>query len=331
MFIHFGPATWQDTEYDTLGRPGKDQSRETRHGAVGRRRQGDGRRSTSCSWPSTRAGFAGGRRTRPTTASKHALAERQRRRDEGPGRILPEAGNQAGRVPEPADDKFGAGGGGRCKKPEAQERYDTIYREQLTELLSRYGEMFEVWFDGSSVTEVGDILKQYCAEGDGFPGPHATIRWVGNEDGVAPYPNWNAVPLARAKSGVATGVDGHPDGDVWLPNECDARIRATWFWNSNGAHTLKSLDQLMAMYCQSVGRGAVLLLNMTPDTTGVMPEADVKRAAEFGAEISRRFGKSFAETSGKGETVELDLGRPTGSTTSSRWKTSSRASACGNM
>ena len=133
----------------------------------------------------------------------------------------------------PADAKFGAGGGGRCKTPEAQERYDKIFRQQLTEVLSRYGEMFEVWFDGSSITDVGDILKQYCPKAMVFQGPYATIRWVGNEDGVAPYPDWNSLPLARAKSGVSTGTDGHPDGDAWMPNECDARIRATWFWNSH--------------------------------------------------------------------------------------------------
>ena len=210
----------------------------------------------------------------------------------------------------PQDHYLGAGLGGRCKTPEAQQRYDKIYRQQLSELLSRYGEMFEVWFDGSCIIDVGDLLKRYCPKAMVFQGPQATIRWVGNEDGLAPYPNWNSIPLARAQSGVSTGEDGTPDGDAWLPNECDARIRATWFWNSTNANTLKSVEQLMTMYYQSVGRGAVLLLNMAPDTTGLMPAGDLKRATEFGAEIRRRFGRSIAETSGKGERVELDLGRP---------------------
>ena len=102
-----------------------------------------------------------------------------------------------------------------------------------------------------------------------------------------------------------------PDGTAWLPNECDARIRANWFWNTRNAPTLKSVDQLMDMYYRSVGHGAVLLLNHTPDTTGRIPEADVKRAAEFGAEIRRRFGRSLADTGGQGATVELTLERPT--------------------
>ena len=209
----------------------------------------------------------------------------------------------------PQDHYLGAGLGGRCKTPEAQQVYNKIYRQQLTELLSRYGQMFEVWFDGSLIIDVGDLLKRYCPKAMVFQGPNATIRWVGNEDGIAPYPNWNSLPLARAKSGVSTGDDGTPSGDAWLPNECDARIRTTWFWNSQNADTLKSVEQLMTMYYQSVGRGAVLLLNMTPDTTGLMPAGDLKRATEFGAEIRRRFGRSIAETSGKGELVELDLGR----------------------
>jgi alpha-L-fucosidase len=95
---------------------------------------------------------------------------------------------------------------------------------------------------------------------------------------------------------------------VWLPNECDARMRRDWFWNSKNAKTLKSVDQLMDMYYGSVGHGAVLILNAAPDTTGLIPEADVRRAAEFGAEIARRFGRSLAETQGSGDTVTLELG-----------------------
>ncbi|MCX5759658.1 MAG: alpha-L-fucosidase, partial [Candidatus Hydrogenedentes bacterium] len=185
-----------------------------------------------------------------------------------------------------------------------------IYRQQLTEVLSRYGEMFEVWFDGSNIVEVGDILKQYAPKAVIFQGKYASIRWVGNEDGVAPYPAWNAVSEAARLAG-ATAKDGDPNGNAWLPNECDARMRADWFWSSKNASTLKTVEQLMNMYYMSVGYGAVLLLNNTPDTTGRIPEADAKRAAEFGAEIRRRFGKSLAETGGQGDRVELDLDKPT--------------------
>ena len=143
-----------------------------------------------------------------------------------------------------------------------------------------------------------------------FQGPNATIRWVGNEGGFAPYPAWNSLPAVAARSGVAVASHGRPDGDAWLPNECDVSIRANWFWDTKNAATLKSLDELVKLYYRSVGHGAVLLLNVTPDVTGLIPEADVNRCAEFGAEIRRRFGKSLAETSGTGPVVTLALEKP---------------------
>ncbi|HUT22919.1 MAG TPA: alpha-L-fucosidase [Sumerlaeia bacterium] len=213
----------------------------------------------------------------------------------------------------PADRQHGAAVGGKCKSDEEQEAYIKVYRQQLTELLSRYGEMMEVWFDGSLVFEVGDIIAKYAPKAMVFQGPHATIRWVGNEDGYAPYPGWNAVNVAKdpARYGVYTAEDGDPDGDTWLPNECDARIRADWMWTSRNADTLKSVEDLMEMYCGSVGRGGALLLNNTPDPTGLIPEADARRSAEFGAEIQRRFSKNLAETAGAGDIVELTLAGPT--------------------
>jgi alpha-L-fucosidase len=223
------------------------------------------------------------------------------------------AGLRLGVYLSPHDDQFGAAGGGRCKTPEAQEKYAQVYRQQLTELLSRYGTIAEVWFDGSLIIDVGDILRQYAPKAMIFQGPHATIRWVGNEEGYAPYPAWNAVSEADARSGGATAAQGNPDGGAWMPLEVDT-VNVTphyWFWNNTPERKLRTLDDLMDCYYPSVGHGCVLLLNQTPDTSGVIPEADVQRAAEFGAEIKRRFGVSLKETSGQGETIELDLGQAT--------------------
>ncbi len=208
----------------------------------------------------------------------------------------------------PGDGVYHAAVHGVCKTPAEQEVYNKVYRVQLTELLTRYGEICEVWFDGSTVADVGDILKQHCPKAMVFQTTHATIRWVGTERGVAPYPAWNAVPLARAKTGISTAADGRPDGDVWLPNECDTRTRVgAWFWSPDPKNRLKTLDELITIYYQSVGRGAQLLLNIGPDPAGLIPDDDVQRMCEFGAEVRRRFGKSLAETSGKGDMVELDL------------------------
>ena len=199
-----------------------------------------------------------------------------------------------------------AGGGGKTDDAKDQERYSRIYRQQLIEVLSRYGDIFEVWFDGGCSIEVGDILQKHTPNAMVFGSPAMTIRWVGNEQGVAPYPAWNA-----CKTSVTHGTEqAHPDGPYWLPIECDARIRASWMFQEDNVHTLKSVDELMDMYDKSVGRGAVLLLNNTPDTTGRIPEADAARSAQFGAEIRRRFAQSIAETAGKGPLVELELEAP---------------------
>jgi len=223
-------------------------------------------------------------------------------------------GMRLGVYVSPADFLFGAimGGGGKTTKLEQQERYIEVYRQQLTEVLGQYGPMMEVWFDGSIDTvEVGDILKQHARGAAVFQSRYATMRWVGNEQAVAPYPAWNSLPLDEARTGVSTAAHGDPQGDVWLPNECDGRMRATWFWNSFGEDTLKSVDDLMDRYYRSVGHGAVMLLNVAPDVTGAIPQADVIRAAEFGAEVRRRFAAPVAETYGQGKTILLDLAQTT--------------------
>ena len=92
-----------------------------------------------------------------------------------------------------------------------------------------------------------------------------------------------------------------------MPNECDTKIRSKWFWMTNNANSLKSLDVLMDTYYRSVGHGAVLLLNQNPDRSGQIPDQDFKRGAEFAAEVRRRFGKSLAQAKGRGKSLTLDL------------------------
>jgi len=214
----------------------------------------------------------------------------------------------------PGDEQWGAGigSGGRTRDPSKQAAYDQVFRQQLTEVLTRYGEMSEVWFDGSCQIEVGDILKRHAPRAMVLQGPHATLRWVGNEAGHAPYPAWQTVKRRDAETGLSTSAHSDPDGEVWLPMECDTTLLDhKWFWGANTDQMLKSVDQLMDIYARSVGRGCVLLLNSTPDTTGLIPESHVKIYEEFGREIERRYGTSLAETSGTGMAVELVLDRPT--------------------
>ena len=104
----------------------------------------------------------------------------------------------------PQDDHYGAKTSGRCDTPEKQTVYDKIYRQQLTELLTRYGTISEVWNDGGLVVPAEDILKEHAKDAMIFQGKSATLRWVGNEDGYAPYPAWNAVSREAWQRGVRT-------------------------------------------------------------------------------------------------------------------------------
>ncbi len=206
---------------------------------------------------------------------------------------------------------YGAKNRGITENKEDQENYNRVYRAWLTELLTKYGEMCEVWFDGSLAIDVRDILGKYAPHAMVFQSRNATIRWVGQEEGYANDPAWNSVPRYDALSGVSTQKHGNPDGEVWMPLECDARIRMEWGYHKDESNRLRTLDELLEMYYKSVGRGAVLLLNHAPSTRGVIDEEDMIRGKELGDEIRRRFSHPLAETSGSGEYVEYTFSKPT--------------------
>jgi len=198
---------------------------------------------------------------------------------------------------------------GKGGDPEAQARYARVCEGMLTELWGNYGELFEVWFDGGVLDprqggpDMLPILHRLQPKAIVFQGPAASIRWIGNEDGVAPYPCWATVPEGRDYNGTGT-----PDGARWLPGECDVPVRrGIWLWLPGTEGELFTLDELMDKYYRSVGHNCNLLLNANPDPSGLIPEPDMKRYEEFGDEIRRRFGTSTAETSGHGAIVELKL------------------------
>lgn len=312
MFVHFAPNTWQDREYDNLSTPlskinpahlNTDQWVATAL-ALGARyiifvakHQGG-----FCMWQTETTDYSI-RNTPWKTGKGDVLAEIAascRKRN------LP-----LGVYVSPRDDRFGAGQGGLCKTPEQQRRYNAIYREQLSEVLSRYGKLIEIWFDGSVVTPVGDLIRRYQPDAMVFQGPHATIRWVGNENGFAPYPCWNGIDAVEARTGVATALDSDPNGPVWMPVEVDVSIRRPdWFWHTDNANRVLSVDQLLSIYYRSVGRGAQLLLNIPANRDGLLPEPDCSVAAEFGREVRRRFGHPLAATHGTGSSLTLRLDRP---------------------
>ena len=215
----------------------------------------------------------------------------------------------------PGDDTWDApmGSGGRTRDPAKQEAYNQVFRQQLTEVLTRYGKITEVWFDGSCVIDVSDILRQHAADAVIFQGPQATIRWPGTESGKLPYPAWNSLLSQDLKTGTATAVHGTPDGDAWAPLEADTTLyNHNWFWSAANEAKRKSLEELMDVYYHSVGHGGVLLLNSTPNTSGLIPEGDLQLYAAFGREIERRFSRPIMEVNGqRGSTVELALPQST--------------------
>lgn len=193
--------------------------------------------------------------------------------------------------------------------------YDDFYAEQLTELLTGYGPLVEVWFDGAGSEgreydwkRIIGLVRQHQPDAMIFNMGAPTIRWVGNEDGVAPYPCWNTAESARVSmftSDMNTWMEETPG---WVPAECDVPIRKRhWFWHPNDEHSLHSLDHVMDLYYRSVGHGTTLLLNVSPDNRGLLPEVDKERVLEFGAAIRRRFGQPLGSASGTGSELELAL------------------------
>lgn len=309
MFVHFAPNTWQDKEGDDLSTP------LSRIDPVG---------LNTDQWAQCAvnmgarylvfvAKHAGGFCMWPTRTTSYGIANTPWKG--GHGDVLGEISQSAkkfglkfGVYVSPRDDRFGAATGGKCKTPALQEEYNAMYREQLTEVLSRYGPMVEIWFDGSVVTPVRDILQRYAPRAMVFQGPQATIRWVGNEDGYAPYPCWNAISRSDAASGAATSLDSDPDGSVWLPIECDVSIRRPyWFWSTTNEKNLLSVEQMLSIYYRSVGRGAQLLMNVPANRDGLLADQDFARAKTFGEQVRRRFGNAVAQTSGHGRAISLPI------------------------
>lgn len=196
--------------------------------------------------------------------------------------------------------------------------YNKFFIEQLTELLTNYGEVNEVWFDGANGE--GPNGKKQVYDWDAFYKtiqrlqPKAVmaimgddVRWVGNEKGIGRETEWSATVLTpgiyarSAENNKRLGVYGKAKDlgsrkmlqDAtelfWYPSEVDVSIRPGWFWHEEENAKVKSLKELSDIYFQSVGYNSVLLLNIPPDRRGLLNEADVSRLKEFAAYRRRVF------------------------------------------
>ena len=166
-----------------------------------------------------------------------------------------------------------------------EEEYDDYFINQISELLSNYGKIDYLWFDGCGsdghnydqkriIKVIRTLQPDILIFGMWDPDTY----WVGNEDGYAPMNN----------TGVMTVNVLGEQKTMFLPYECDCRIRGHWFYDLD-LYSLKTVDELVGMYECSIGRGANLLLNIGPDDRGLLPDEDVKRLNEMMDEVHRRY------------------------------------------
>ncbi len=219
-------------------------------------------------------------------------------------------------------------------KPE----YITYMRNQLTELLSNYGDIFEVWFDGANggdgyygganETRKVDKLTYYdwpntyklvrelqpgaMMFSDGGP----DVRWVGNEHGFAYESTWSNLMRDSVYAGMPEYPEkyatGQENGTHWVPAEADVSIRPGWYYHKYEDHKVRTLPQLLEIYYKSIGRNASLLINFPVDTRGLIHENDVEAIMNLSKKVKEDFAVNIAaqaiasadDERGKGYEVE---------------------------
>jgi alpha-L-fucosidase len=330
LFLHFGVNTFTDREW------------------------GDGREDPSIFAPTNldarqwaRAARAGGARAMiltakhhdgfclwPTNTTTHSIAASPFRG--GRGDVVREfvdacraEGLKAGLYLSPWDRNNPAYGD--------SQRYNDLYCEQLTELLTRYGSIAEVWFDGANGEgpngkkqvydwpRVWALVRRLQPEAVMFSDAGPDVRWCGNERGTAGDPNWSTVdpsivtfPGADGPGIVASLQHGDPAGTVWRPAEVDVSIRPGWFNHIAEDARVRSVENLVALYETSVGRNGKLLLNVPPTRDGRIHEVDAVRLGEFRARLDRMFAadvvadarSTWRVTGERSAELEVRLERP---------------------
>lgn len=196
--------------------------------------------------------------------------------------------------------------------------YNRMFVQQLTELLTNYGEIHEVWFDGANGEGPNGKVQEYdwarfynvidslqpksvkAIMGD-------DVRWVGNESGLGRATEWSVTPLQpdinktivteNNRLNITPTSEDLGSNELiiesksiyWYPSEVDVSIRPGWFYHPEQDHHVKTLPELVDIYFQSVGMNSVLLLNVPPDKRGLLHEIDVDHLQQFGAYIRSTF------------------------------------------
>ena len=201
-------------------------------------------------------------------------------------------------------------------KPE----YITYFRNQLAELLTNYGNIFMVWFDGANGgdgyyggaretrridntryydwTNTIQLVRKLMPDAVIFSDGGPDVRWLGNERGIAPETSWHTLNLAGTYPGMPDGPQvlpaGHRAGTDWVPAEADVSIRPGWFYRPGEDSRVKTSKQLLDIYYSSVGRGANLNLNFPPNDRGRIPDTDASNALQMRRILDETFALNLA-------------------------------------
>ena len=302
MFVHFGPNTFTDVEWGN-GRENPDVFAPTdldcrqwadvakqagMKGIIITGKHHDG----FCLWPSA--------------YSTHTVRESSWR--DGKGDVLKELsdacaeyGLKFGVYVSPWDQNHPLYG---------EPGYNEAFAGTLSEVLSNYGDVFELWLDGAYGGHPDSTFRYdwklfhetaYSKRPDLiiFSDIGPDCRWVGNERGKAPSTNWSRLDTdGYAPGGFAPSHDtlgqGNVHGKYWIPAECDVSIRPGWFYSASTDDKLKSVEQLMDIYYSSVGHNGTLLLNVPADRRGKIPAVDSLRLMEFAQARKEAFSTDYA-------------------------------------
>jgi alpha-L-fucosidase len=201
----------------------------------------------------------------------------------------------------------------------ARPAYLDYYRGQLRELLTGYGPLFEVWFDGANGGDgyyggaretrkidgatyyewpkTWGLVRELQPQAVMFSDAGPDVRWVGNENGLGFETTWMGLDrrgLYPGAPGYQKVAPGQPDAPDWVPPEVDVSIRPGWFYHPAEDAKVKTVRELVEIYYASVGRSANLLLNVPPDRRGLFHETDVLRLRGLRAYLDATFGTDLA-------------------------------------
>ena len=191
-----------------------------------------------------------------------------------------------------------------------------VYHQQIEELVSNYGPLFEFWFDGANggtgwyggademrsivaeqyydYEKARNIVWKYCPEASIFGGTVPTLRWIGNEEGKANATQWCMYKTDfESLNDIKALQQGYRDGEAWLPAEVDVSIRPGWFYHESEDSQVKTVEQLMDLYYQSVGHNTNLLLNFPVNQEGRISSIDSANAVQWHEKLQKDFANDL--------------------------------------